>query len=54
MVGIELPVERWEGIWKISQNRTDTDRAGVVSGLRAEGTPGAEALADLMVNGRVA
>ena len=48
IVGIELPVERWEGVWKLSQNRTEPDRAGVVSGLRAEGMPGADALADLM------
>ena len=48
IVGIELAVERWEGIWKVSQNRTDTDRAGVVQGLLAEGTPPAEAMAALV------
>ena len=41
-------MERWEGIWKVSQNRTDTDRAGVVQGLLAEGTPPAEAMAALV------
>jgi transcriptional regulator len=50
IVGIELAVERWEGLWKVSQNRTDTDRAGVVQGLRAEGVPGAQAMADLMLS----
>ena len=50
IVGIELAVERWEGIWKVSQNRTDTDRAGVVEGLRAEGTPAANAVVDLMLS----
>ncbi|MEZ5720191.1 MAG: FMN-binding negative transcriptional regulator [Burkholderiaceae bacterium] len=50
IVGIELAVERWEGIWKISQNRTETDRAGVVQGLRAEGAPGAQAMAGLMLS----
>ncbi len=50
IVGIELAVERWEGVWKASQNRTDTDRAGVVQGLRAEGTPGAQAMADLILS----
>ena len=50
IVGIELAVDRWEGIWKVSQNRTDTDRAGVVEGLRAEGTPAANAMADLMLS----
>ena len=48
IVGIELAVERWEGIWKVSQNRTDTDRAGVVQGLMAEGAPGAEDMAALV------
>ena len=50
IVGIELAVDRWEGLWKMSQNRTDTDRAGVVQGLRAEGVPGAQAMADLMLS----
>ena len=51
IVGIGLAVERWEGIWKVSQNRTDTDRAGVVQGLMAEGTPAAEAMAALVRGG---
>lgn len=49
IVGVELAVERWEGVWKISQNRSDADRAGVVQGLRAEGSAQASAMADLMV-----
>ena len=52
IVGIELAVERWEGIWKVSQNRSDTDRAGVVQGLMAEGTSAAEDMAAL-VRGRL-
>lgn len=51
IVGIELAVDRWEGIWKISQNRTDTDRAGVVQGLLAEGTPAARDMAALVQSG---
>jgi transcriptional regulator len=51
IVGIELEVQRWEGLWKLSQNRTEADRAGVVQGLRAEGTPTADALAEWMVAG---
>ena len=50
IVGIELAVERWEGIWKISQNRTETDRVGVVQGLRAEGTPAARDMAELVLS----
>ena len=48
IVGIELEVARWEGIWKVSQNRTDTDRAGVVQGLLAEGNPTAQDMAALV------
>ena len=48
IVGIELVVERWEGVCKMSQNRTETDRAGVVQGLLAEGTPSAAEVAALV------
>ena len=51
IVGVELAVERWEGVWKISQNRSDADRAGVVQGLAAEGTPQALAMAALVEHG---
>lgn len=45
IVGVELAAERWEGIWKVSQNRSEVDRAGVVQGLLAEGTPAAADMA---------
>ena len=48
-MGIELEAQRWEGLWKVSQNRTDEDRAGVVQGLLAEGTPAAEDMAALVL-----
>ena len=47
IVGIEIPVTRIEGKWKVSQNRPEADRAGVVAGLTAEGG-GAEAMAALV------
>jgi transcriptional regulator len=37
IVGIELAVERVEAKAKLSQNRSEADRSGVVAGLRAEG-----------------
>lgn len=37
IVGLELRVERVEAKAKLSQNRSDEDRAGVVEGLRTEG-----------------
>ena len=48
IVGIELAVERLEGTWKLSQNRTAADQTGVVQGLVAEGTATASEVADLM------
>jgi transcriptional regulator len=35
IVGIELPIARLEGKWKVSQNRPAEDRAGVAAGLGA-------------------
>ena len=37
IVGIEIPIGRIEGKWKVSQNRPEADRTGVVEGLLAEG-----------------
>jgi transcriptional regulator len=34
IVGIEIPISRIEGKWKVSQNRPDADRLGVAAGLR--------------------
>ncbi len=39
IVGIEIPVSRIEGKWKLSQNRTDLDRQGVVDGMGDETDP---------------
>lgn len=48
IVGIEIPVTRWVGKWKVSQNRAATDRLGVVAGLESKQDPGAAAMADLV------
>ncbi len=37
IVGIEIPISRIEGKWKMSQNRSEADRAGVIAGMRADG-----------------
>lgn len=50
IVGIELSVERVEGIEKLSQNKSDADRRGVIEGLRARGDLECDSLADLMHN----
>ena len=48
IVGIEIPVRRWVGKWKVSQNRPATDRQGVAAGLLARATPQALAMAALV------
>jgi len=49
IVGFELPITRIFGKWKVSQNRTEADRRGVVAGLRGIGDDGdAAAIADLV------
>ena len=47
IVGIELPIARLEGKWKVSQNRPAEDRAGVAAGLGA-GDPMQRAMAELV------
>ncbi len=48
IVGVELSIGSVEAKQKLSQNRSEEDRAGVVAGLRAEAGGGAAAIADLM------
>jgi transcriptional regulator len=40
IVGIEIPIARIEGKWKMSQNRPEADRAGVIAGFRERGDAG--------------
>jgi len=48
IVGIEMPLARLVGKWKVSQNRPAADRAGVVEGLRRQGGEAAAAMAELV------
>ncbi len=48
IVGIEIRIARLEGKWKLSQNRSAVDRAGVVEGLTASGDPAQQHMADLI------
>ncbi len=48
IVGIRLLISRLEGKWKISQNRTPEDRAGVIQGLSHSDDPAASVLCALM------
>lgn len=47
IVGIDIPIARIEGKWKVSQNRPEIDRVGVVAGLSA-GNEDAQAMAALV------
>lgn len=48
IVGVEIPVRRLEGKWKLSQNRPAPDRAGTIAGLDGRGDTDAIAVAEAM------
>jgi transcriptional regulator len=47
IVGVEIPIERLTGAWKLSQNRSAADRQGAIEGLREYGGVAAD-VADLV------
>jgi transcriptional regulator len=47
IIGVEIPIARTEGKWKMSQNRPEADQIGVVAGYREQG-PAGEAIAALV------
>src|SRR5689334_9840279 len=48
IVGIRIPVTKFEGKRKMSQNRPEADRIGVAAGLAASEKPGDRAVASLI------
>ncbi len=48
IVGIEVPITRFEGKWKVSQNRPPEDRAGVIAGLGEGADAMQHAMAELV------
>ncbi|HZP77620.1 MAG TPA: FMN-binding negative transcriptional regulator [Pseudolabrys sp.] len=48
IVGLEIPLARIEGKWKVSQNRPERDRATVIDGLNAEADEVSQAMAELV------
>ena len=48
IVAFGISIERLEGKWKLSQNKHEADRAGIVAGLRAEGRSDQIAIAAAM------
>jgi transcriptional regulator len=51
IVGVEMVITKLLGKWKVSQNQTTQNQAGVISGLRASGLPESEAMAALVEAG---
>jgi len=51
IVGFEIPIDRIEGKFKLGQNRSEDDQAGMLRGLRQDG-PDAVALADFIDRNR--
>ncbi len=50
IVGIEIPVQRWVGKWKVSQNRPSADQQGVAAGLNGQGSEATTRMATLVQN----
>jgi len=48
IIGLEIPITRLIGKWKLSQNRPAPDRAGVVEGLSREGGHAGATMSQLM------
>lgn len=48
IVGVEIPIGRLEGKWKMGQNRSESDQLGVVAGLIAKRDPLAAGVAEIM------
>ena len=50
IVGVEIPIQRLQGKWKMSQNRPQADRLGAIDGLSASGSPAEQAVAAIMLD----
>jgi transcriptional regulator len=48
IMGVEIAMDRMEGKWKVSQNRSVEDQQGVIAGLEESGSHAGQEMADLM------
>ena len=48
IVGLEFAITRIEGKWKLSQNRSEADRRGVIAGLQSLDTPAGQDMEELI------
>jgi transcriptional regulator len=53
IVGVEIAVQRIEGKWKVSQNRSAEDQQGVIAGLEGLGSHAGQEMAELMRHRRL-
>ena len=51
IVGVEMPISSLQGKWKVSQNRSEADRLGIVAGLRNQGDENSLAMEALIRRG---
>jgi transcriptional regulator len=49
IVGIEMPIEKIEGKWKVSQNRTRADQFGVAAGLQNQADAQSQSMSELVM-----
>ena len=52
IIGLEIQIDRLEGKWKMSQNRSAADIDGVIAGLGASGSPADRVVADIVAERR--
>jgi transcriptional regulator len=50
IIGIEIDILRIEGKWKISQNKSETDRFGIIDGLSTSNDADAQRLSAIMAS----
>jgi transcriptional regulator len=48
IVGIRIPLQSLEGVWKLNQHRSDADRQGMIAGFEARGDGDSRSLAEVM------
>lgn len=48
IVGIEIPLEKIVGKWKVSKDRPEVDKPGIIHGLMESATPTAATMVDLV------
>lgn len=49
LVGIEIPISRLQGKWKVSQNRPRADKLGVVAGLQSMADEESRTMAEMVL-----